>query len=309
MKKTLCLAAVFLLLFARPALGEENVGILYKVTGGNNTLYLLGSIHIGTEDMYPFGKNVLDALDSSGKILYECDTVSPVSLLLLQTMCRYPAGDSLRLHLSNEAWAMTERFAKSRGLSVRSLESYRPWALVNSFLPATTAFLLGKESSQEVLALGVENSIRTLAGEKPEGYLEETREQADALNSLSDDVQEMLLTEMIALLLGEAEPSGSDADLPLWPVWWKEGNAQAFAGSFLSSGEEKAESTEEYRRILLTERNERMTERLAAVMEAEGPADAPHTIFAVVGLMHLVLPEDSIPLRLEKMGYTVEQVK
>ena len=42
---------------------EGSVGILYRVTGGKNSLVLLGSIHVGSEEMYPMGSHILDALE------------------------------------------------------------------------------------------------------------------------------------------------------------------------------------------------------------------------------------------------------
>ena len=45
---------------------EGSAGILYRVTGGKSELYLLGSIHVGSEDMYPMGQSILDALADLG---------------------------------------------------------------------------------------------------------------------------------------------------------------------------------------------------------------------------------------------------
>ena len=36
---------------------EGSRGVLYKVSGTKGSLYLLGSIHVGSEGMYPFGES------------------------------------------------------------------------------------------------------------------------------------------------------------------------------------------------------------------------------------------------------------
>jgi uncharacterized protein YbaP (TraB family) len=54
----------------------------------------------------------------------------------------------------------------------------------------------------------------------------------------------------------------------------------------------------------VTTRNRSMAETLQGLLESE----EPHTYFVTVGLMHLVLPGDSIIAELEKQGYQVEQI-
>ena len=53
---------------------EGSAGLLYRVTGGKSELYLLGSIHVGSEEMYPMGQHILDALEAADVLAFECDT-------------------------------------------------------------------------------------------------------------------------------------------------------------------------------------------------------------------------------------------
>ena len=55
---------------------------------------------------------------------------------------------------------------------------------------------------------------------------------------------------------------------------------------------------------MITRRNRRMAEGLRALLE-DGEGEK---IFVTVGLLHLVLPEDSVLGELKAMGYQVEQV-
>ena len=60
----------------------------------------------------------------------------------------------------------------------------------------------------------------------------------------------------------------------------------------------------EYYDAVLTQRNLRMAQRLCQWLEdGEG-----HSYFVVVGLLHLVLEEDSVLKHLEDSGYTVTRV-
>ena len=40
-------------------------GLLWKAVNGDNTLYLLGTIHMDRSNVYPLHKSVRDALDAS----------------------------------------------------------------------------------------------------------------------------------------------------------------------------------------------------------------------------------------------------
>src|SRR5436309_14767284 len=47
--------------------------MFWKVSSGANVAYLLGSIHLGSRDMYPLPKEIEDAFESSAALLVEAD--------------------------------------------------------------------------------------------------------------------------------------------------------------------------------------------------------------------------------------------
>ena len=61
---------------------------------------------------------------------------------------------------------------------------------------------------------------------------------------------------------------------------------------------------EEYHQALVTGRNRHMAQELVRMLEEDGS----HSFFVTIGLMHLVLPQDSVLFELEQMGYTVERM-
>ncbi len=70
----LIVCAVFIFTGCEP---EEEVsgskGIFYRVEGGDNDLYLFGSLHFGVEEMYPLHGSVYDALAEADVIGMELD--------------------------------------------------------------------------------------------------------------------------------------------------------------------------------------------------------------------------------------------
>ena len=80
-------------------------GLFWKATSGTNTIYLLGSIHLGSKDMYPLPKEFEDAYASSRTLVVEVD-LNKVDMQKMQAAVfskgLYGGGDSLWEHVSPE---------------------------------------------------------------------------------------------------------------------------------------------------------------------------------------------------------------
>ena len=46
-------------------------GLLWKAVNGENTLYLLGTIHMDRNNVYPFHKSLRDAISASDTVIFE----------------------------------------------------------------------------------------------------------------------------------------------------------------------------------------------------------------------------------------------
>lgn len=296
----LAFAAAVVLIFS--GIGtEQSRGIFYRITGGKNDLYLLGSIHIGSRDMYPFGKHIRQALEDAETLIFECDTQSAESASAMQKWMIYSDGKTIADELSPETAALLDQTAEKLGSPLSMLEDIKPWAITSMFSMHTTATEMGVKSIERASAYGVEEVIRKEAGEKRIIYLETVDEQLQMLDSFSPSLQEYLLASACQTILDEIQ----DEDLKLWPKWWKEGQAEAFAQSYLTGLEKESKPAlaQEYHEAMITTRNHKMADLLSQIMESDEHGDC----FAVVGLMHLVLPQDSIVEMLEQRGYQTER--
>ena len=298
----LLMAAAALWLIARPAEGSR--GILYQVVSPQGKAYLLGSIHVGGEAMYPFGEDLTRAMAASDTFVYECDTTSDAATAELRRRMALPEGQTLRDALGGELYAEVSAVCDHLGLDIGTLDGLRPWAVINTLAVYTTAAELRTDTVNRALSLGVEKQVQAYAmqNHKKVAYLETPDEQVDALEGLSDGLQRYLLQGECDVILHPENARGMDATIADWPEWWRAGDKAAFANRYLSSYLEPGHEDvcAEYHRVLVTERNARMAERLSALLKEGG------TYFATVGLLHLVLPEDSIPTLLSERGYTVE---
>ena len=304
-KKSICLAALLVMVAVCFALWPhtESQGIFYRVLGGKNDLYVLGSIHIGSKAMYPFGSSIRTAMQKADAMVFECDTQSEQALQDTRELMQYSAGDSLAEHISADTMSLLEKTARKLGYDFNALMDLKPWAITSMLSMETLAAAMNVKEVDQAVALGVENGVRGQCGKKETLYLETVIEQLGRMDGFSPALQDYLLADACSAVLSPKE----DEELQHWPGWWAEGNAQAFADSYQRGQQEEKEPllAQEYHHLLITQRNQLMAERLANLLET----DEGKTYFATIGLMHLVLEEDSILSELERMGYTVEKIE
>ena len=310
MKKKFLLSAVAVLLVAATALllstarREGSDGILYRVKGEHATAYLLGSIHIGTAEMHPFGEAITEAMADSDTFVFESDTVSAKSLQTLRQRQTLPPGRDLRSILGDALTDDVTAAYKAIGLSTAALSARQPWAVINTLAVYSSAAEMDVSNVRKAIELGVENAVQEYAEKhgKLFVYLETIDEIADTMESFSDALNRYLLQDEVDAIL-KRKPAEAAQTVNQWPSWWRSGNAEAFRDFYQTSLEGADERLYlEYQDKLITQRNQRMATRLDALLAQGG------TYFVTVGLLHLVPEDDSVLSLLRDMGYAVERI-
>lgn len=279
-------------------------GIFYRVSGGKADLFILGSIHIGSDEMYPLSREIASALRLADVFVFECDTQSHQAQVDINALMHYPQGDELANHIDGESDLLVQSLAQKLGYPMSMLSKMKPWGIVSMLATEIASAQMGEKSAKAALALGVEERIQKEVRGRPIVYLETAVEQLGRMDHFSPELLTYLLQAACRTILFPDQMSQADKDTRNWPKWWSEGNAQAFAASYQQglNEEEQPALAQEYHTSLMTERNKAMARQLRDLLEGD------QTAFATVGLMHLVLPGDSILAELEQMGYTVEQM-
>jgi len=304
-KKIFCLLAALVIAAAFAAgwkLQQESSGIFYRVTGSGKEWYLLGSIHVGSRSMYPMSASIRNAMKEADVLVFECDAESAEAIAATQRMMRYD-DDGLAAHIRPETLRSLEQVSQKTGYDMGMFAQLKPWAVTSLLSMETLSAEMGTKDVHQATKLGVENQVRKQMGNKPVRYLETVESQLGLMDAFSPALQEYLLSAACEAILHPED--ALDEELKLWPQWWAEGNAQAFADSYLKGMQEEAEPAlaQEYHASLITQRNRRMAQELDRLMENNQSG------FVTVGLMHLVLPGDSILHELEKMGYEVQKIE
>lgn len=295
-----------LCLGACSALAEAGDGIMYRVLGGKNQMTLLGSIHIGSDDMYPMGDHILTAIEQADVMVYECDTESTESIAQMLSLMYYPAGETLEDHVSPETYAMLEMALQKTSFPIVTMRILKPWAVVSALSMESASAAMGEVDLGRAVQLGVEMQVMELAGDKPVRYLETALSQLEVMDGFSPELQEYMLLSTCNGILFPENLTGMDAEMESWDVWWHNGDADAFAQSYLDGmvNDPEPELMQEYHSAIASRRNHGMALVLRDMLESDEELD----FFVTVGLLHLVLPGDSVISELEGMGYTVERV-
>ena len=305
-KRLFALLIFFMLLLTSCTPKEGSKGILFKASDGKTTVYLLGSIHVGSQEMYPFGAAITQAMQEADRFVFECDSTSSESAALMQEKMRYSDGTKLNDVITPKVYQTLCAACEKIGVPISRFDGMKPWAVVSTLSVFASAAEMGAKDAAQATALGVESKVRGYAQSKPCDYLETVDAQLSLMEDFSPALQEYLLSSVCEVLLHPNDLKGMDKTVSQWPDWWRTGNMEAFRDSYLETYLEPGYEAEtmEYHEKLIASRNQSMASSLQTLMRQY----AGETLFVTVGLMHLVLPDDSIPEWLTQSGVTVQCV-
>lgn len=285
-------------------------GLLWKATNGDNTLYLLGTIHMDRSNVYPLHKSLRNALLSADTVAFELDFNDAEAAAVFAAKQVYSDGSKLSDHISAELYTRVSKAMTDMGMEEEEFCYYKPWALSNSF---TVLASMDDTSGSNAMAIDLyANSLAYWAGIPVEGV--ETYEfQCDIFDTLSTEYQETYLDA--ALSLYEATLEGAEPDPEVAAAAeqnekimagmfsaWKDRDPDAFVNVYDKAAIVKSDDELESR--LFTDRDPGMIRAASAYLEQEGS----HTVFMAVGAGHMVDP-GGIVSGLRNLGYTVELMK
>lgn len=276
-------------------------GFFWKVSKDNNTVYLLGSIHLAKHDVYPMNSKIKEAFEDSDALVVEADIISDIEgLQYLQSKMTYTDGSTIKDHISEETYAKLKEIMTQLGVPESHYNTYKAWALSQQLSSLVMQKEDGIGSSAYSANLGIDYYflINSAFMGKTVKELEGIKFQADLFDNLSSEFQENQLIETLKSL---EDPSLKEEAANLADAWlnqWIEGDVEAFTESYLASIGEG-----EYKELIFG-RDENMTNKITQYLNSENGI----TYFVVAGAGHMV-SDSSIVARLQELGYEVEQIK
>ncbi|MCP3952861.1 MAG: TraB/GumN family protein [Desulfobacterales bacterium] len=113
-----------------PAFGQDGRKCLWAVSSGQNTVYLLGSIHLLSRYDYPLDEAFEDAYRDSAVVVFETDLDEmdrPETQSLMMQHSLLPKGRFIRDVLSAQTFQMLKAYLQAQGLDMVRFEGLRPW--------------------------------------------------------------------------------------------------------------------------------------------------------------------------------------
>jgi uncharacterized protein YbaP (TraB family) len=268
---------------------DTSKNCLWFVQTENQTLFLLGSLHILKSDAYPLAGPIEAAYASSRKVVFETDMTAISDPAVQQKMLAlglYPEGENLDQNLSGETRGLLNKKMTELGLPMQQFARFRPW-----FIALTLAtFELQRLGYNPAYGIDMHFFNRAKTDEKELGFLEPIEQQLDLLGRMTNHDQESFLNQTLEEMDIVAELASE------MTAYWQSGDAENLYKLMNRSFKDHPA----IRDRLLVERNKKWTTGIEALMKEN------QNVLVIVGAGHLVGPDSVVDL-LKKKGYRVTQ--
>jgi uncharacterized protein YbaP (TraB family) len=277
-------------LYSLPILADASSGPVWKVSNGQQSLFVGGTIHVLSPSDYPLPSVFDQAYQQTDVLVFEADvaqmqTAEAQRLIIEKTT--YSDGSTLRQALSAKTYAMLTQFLLERGGDVSSFDQFKP-GMLTILLTLNELQRLG-QSGQGVDAF---YDQRAITDKKPRLFLETIAQQLDFLGNMGAGKEDSLVLHTLDEL-----QDLSSAMLQLKSAW-KKGDNEALMAVALTPwmGDFPA-----LYQTLLVQRNNAWLPQIEAMLVT------PAVEYVLVGALHLV-GEDGVLEQLRGRGYQVEQL-
>ncbi len=265
-------------------------GLLWKVTAPKGAAFVLGSIHVGKSDLYPLRPLIEESFMQADALVVEVDTADQaLAAVTMMQAGTYPAGETLKAHISASLWKQLEGAAAKAGLPMALVSSMKPW-LVSVTLMAKDIQDLGYDPKY-----GIDVHFMEQARKRKMKLisLETVQQQINALADHDARTQELMLRETIeeSASLGEIMKRVTKA--------WRDGDAKDVE-EFLMGTMTKPEYASLYKGLFI-DRNILMEKKISSMLDRGG------VYFVVIGAGHLVGKGSVLDL-LRKHGRNIERL-
>ncbi len=263
--------------------------IFWEVQSDSATVYLLGSIHVGDDNLYPLDSMIEKSFKMSDFLVVEVD-MNKINPFELMKKAYYQGDDKLKNHLSDDVYEMLKSEFEKQNIPESFYEKMKPWFAVITL----TNLKLSDDGyeSQQGIDLYYLNKAKNLKKEVKE------LETADFQIALLDSILGNLQDDFVLYSLEDIDSADNTVD-DMFKIW-KAGNVDAL-DSIANVQYEDMPNSEEFKKAFVYDRNEAMTRKITEFLKTG------KIYFVVVGAAHLVGKRGIVRLLEEKNKYKIEQ--
>jgi hypothetical protein len=274
-----------------PVVAQNDAGrsFLWTVRKGAQVLYLAGSVHALSADVYPLSPAFERAFAAADTLVEELDLGEAESLAVAPTLLAkgmYTDGRRFDSSVSKDTATLVATRLQSSGLPSEMIQAMKPWLVMLTFAALETQ----KAGLDTRLGLDKHFYDRAKSAGKAVVGLETAESQIDRLDRMPEAMQEQLLRSTLEELETERE------SLKTIVGAWRTGDAAGLEKTLLGAFKDYPDAY----RSLIVERNQNWMPQMDACLTK------PRPCLVVVGAAHLVGPDGLLAL-LRRKGYAVEQ--
>lgn len=270
-----------------PKVSSKN--ILWRIGSQNNSVYLLGSIHLLKSDNYPLNDIIENAFEDSQILVLEFDLESMMDPEIQRTMLMkgmFSEGQTLEKSIGKDAYKLAKTKTEELGVDIAMFENFKPWFFAMT-LTTMKLQLLGFNSQYGLdfyFFMKAKQTGKQIVG------LETPEYQLDLFDKMPSHNQELLVYQtLLELDIIEKE---IDTILNAWST----GDARELGTMLLKSFKEYPGLYE----TLVTSRNKNWMSKIESFLEKK------ENYMILVGAGHLVGKNGLVEL-LKNKGYSIEQ--
>jgi uncharacterized protein YbaP (TraB family) len=289
-RRALALRALAIALALVPALHAAPAkSFVWKASGRQGVVYLVGSVHVLSSDFYPLNATLESAYKDSNLLVEEIDLGEGGAGAQMQMLQRgmLPSSTTLQKVLTPATYALLTKHVATAGIPIEPMQLLKPW-MVALMLEAMEWQKAGLDPE-----MGLDKHFydRAQADHKTVQGLETIDYQLSRFDEMPMADQDHLLSQTLK------DVDTEQAEMGKLVAAWRNGDVPTVERIVLSSL--KAEP-KLYQRLLV-ERNRNWIPKIEALFNRPGKA------LVVVGAAHLVGPDGLVAL-LKGKGYSVEQM-
>jgi uncharacterized protein len=283
------LLSAIIVLISNSVSADNGKPDLWKVEKGGKSSYLFGSIHLGSQDMYPLSKKVKEAYAQAENLVVEIDLKpgDEQKLVPLIQQLGVDMTSPLESRLSPKTLAVYKKACTEKTLPCAQFAPLKAW-----FLSLQLQMMLIQQLGYKE-ELGIDKHFLELARKTGKNVigLETADSQLKMLSGFNQQQQELMLVQSLEASKEEMES--------LFKAW-KTGDDAAIVKLF-AKDIDKAGAQEIYD-VMITERNIEMAKNIQALLAQD------KSLFVVVGAGHIVGELGLVDL-LTKVGYKLTQLQ
>ena len=280
-----------------PLLGHAQQGstpLIYEVRSDINTIYLFGTIHIGTRGLYPLSAQVQEAFARSKILALEADPTNQAAVMSAFTQGMYAPPETIASHIPPDLLEQFKAVLPQVGLPFEYARAMKPYLLAMT-LEVMEIQRLGYDPN-----LGMDSHFARLAHAQGKSVveLESMEGQMQLFGSMPEDAQAAMLRVAV-----EGIASGElGKEMASLISAWASGDAAAIHESVLRETEGMPEAiAKDLNERIYDQRNREMADKIAVMLKGVEP------YFVAIGAGHLIGPAGLVEL-LRSRGFAVRRL-